>query len=282
MILPSKKVLSVFIVAAALVAAIIITFGRDKSSSAINFASDLIAGEKISIPENPDWQNELSGVSANTNLAQMQNATTTPETLTDTVSKSLISNYLAMKQSGTLDSASAQKLLDQTVNLFDELGDETILETKLNVIADNGSKSITDYGENLGNILRNDKPTTLMDERKLITDAISSRNQSKLDELDGIIAVYENISEDLIKMPVPRTFVRAHLDMINGVRAMAIALKQIKNVFNDPVKSLSEMQLYQGGIAMFIGARQATNSFIIKNNIVYKQGSGGYYLLYGI
>jgi hypothetical protein len=33
---------------------------------------------------------------------------------------------------------------------------------------------------------------------------------------------------------------------------------------------------------MFTQAKQATNAFIIKNNIIYKQGSGGYYLLYGI
>jgi len=84
--LPSKKVLSVFVLTAALVAAIIIAFSRDKASSAINYTSDLVAGEKVSIPENPNWQNELSGVSQNTAPVQISENTPTESTLTDTVS----------------------------------------------------------------------------------------------------------------------------------------------------------------------------------------------------
>jgi hypothetical protein len=157
-----------------------------------------------------------------------------------------------------------------------------VLETKLNIVPDNGKQSIIDYGENLGNILKNNKPERVADERKIISDSVSSKDSSKINELDSVITVYEKIANDLIEMPVPQTFVKAHLDITNGAKAMAIALTKMKTVFNDPLKSLSAMQLYQGGMTLFMQAKQATNTFIIKNNVIYKQSSGGYYLLYGI
>ncbi len=281
MILPSKKVLSIFILVAALVAAIIIAFGRDKASTAINSVNNLVAGQKVSIPENPDWQNELGKTTANTEPAQEEDAST-QETATDTVSKALMANYLALKQSGTLDATSAQKLIDQTASLVSQLGDKVVLDTKLNVIPDNGMQTITSYGENLGSILKNNKPQNIKNEMEIISVAISSRDQSKINELDPVIAIYEKIAADLEKMPVPKTFVKAHTDMTNGVKGIVMALKEIRSVFSDPIKSLSAIQLYREGLTVFLQAIKITDLFIIKNKIIYKQGSGGYYLLYGI
>ncbi len=280
MILPSKKVLSIFILTVALVAAIIIAFGKDKSSEAINFASNLVIGEKVSVPENPDWQNELGEVAKNIEPIKIED--TPLETNTDTISKTLVLNYLALKQNGTLDQETAQKLVDQTASLADQLGGNVTLDTKLNIIPDNGSQTITNYGENLGNIFKSNKPREVKNEMDIISVAVSSRDPSKIKELDPIIAVYEKIVSDLVKMPVPKTFVLAHLDMTNGVKGIAMALKEMKTVFSDPIKSLSAMQLYQEGMTMFMQAKQATNAFINQNKIIYKQGSGGYYLLYGI
>ena len=70
------------------------------------------------------------------------------DTLTDTVAVSLISNYLAMKQSGSLDADSAQKLIDQTLSYANQNTQTTLYTQKdLDVIADNGNTSITNYGE---------------------------------------------------------------------------------------------------------------------------------------
>src|SRR3989344_9261703 len=105
MILPSKKVLSVFVLTGALVAATIIAFGKDKAGAAINYASNLVAGEKVSVPENPNWQNELSDVaplSDQTQSSDTASQNSGEENTTDTVSTALVSNYLALKQNGTL------------------------------------------------------------------------------------------------------------------------------------------------------------------------------------
>lgn len=281
--MPSKKVLSIFIITAALVVAIIIGFGRDKSSQVINFTSNLVAGDKVSIPENSNWKNELGGITLPAPVDQKTtNSSSTKETVTDTISKNLISKYLMLKRSNTLDNTSAQNLVNQTVNLFDKLEEKTVLTTELNIIPNNGKQPIIDYGDNLGNVLKNNKPKKIADEREIIKTSVSSKDPSKINELDSIIAVYEKIGSDLMKMPVPQTFVKAHLDMVNGAKGMALALKEVKTVFNDPIKGLQTLKLYGNSASIFTEAKKATNTFILTNNIVYKQGSGGYYLLYGI
>jgi hypothetical protein len=214
MILPSKKVLSVFVVIAALVASIIIAFGRDKTSSAVNFASNLVAGDKVSIPENPSWQNELGVVGENQEQIQTESGTTTEETTTDVISRTLIANYLALKQSDKLDNISAQELVDKTLEYIEKSGGEVVKITQLNIIPDNGKETMASYGENLGNILKSNKPKEVKKELEIIKKAAE--------------------------------------------------------------------QLYGEGATIFTQSIRATNSFIIKNNIVYKQNSGGYYLLYGI
>ncbi len=279
--LPSKRVLSVFIIAAALVAAIIIAFGRDKASTAINYASNLVAGDKISIPQNPDWQAELEKLAAEA-TPPTENGLPEEETVTDTVARSLIANYLALKQAGSLDSDSAQKLIDQTIEYMEKSGRAEIEMPVLNVIPDNGKQSIADYGERLGTIAQAKKPADLQKEINTVLQVMQSTDPSKIAEVDPIIASYRQIGDELAEMPVPQTFVKAHTDIAKGALGIALALEDIKNLSQDPLRGIAALQLYQESISLFLQATQATISFIIKNEIVYKQGSGGYYLLYGI
>lgn len=283
MILPSKKVLSVFIITAALVVAIIITFGKDKSSTAINFASNLVAGEKVTIPENKNWQNELLGVVPNTTIVQ-EEADSSENTVTDTVATTLVSNYLALKQNDSLTGESAQKLINQTIDYVEKTGTKPvkITESQLNIVPDNGKTSISQYGENLGMIFKNNKPKDPKTTIDIVTRAIQSNDPAKMGEINNIITVYEKIVDDLIKMPVPKTFIKVHLDVINSIKNCTLALKEMKRGLDDPFKSLTNMGLYQKSITTLVRAIQATNNYITQNKIFYKQGSGGYYLLYGI
>ena len=279
--LPSKKVLSVFVVIAALVVAIIITFGKDTASTAINYAGDLMTGQKISLPENPSWQSEFEKINSNIDKTQLASSTNF-ENLTDAVSVSLTANYLSLKQSGQLNSDSAQTLVNQTLSYIETNTTNTKTASNLNVIPDNGKISITEYGENLGQIAKIKSPADIVEEVGLVVKVAKSTNPSDIAKLDGVIAGYEEIIGELIKMPVPQTFVKAHLGITNAAIGITESLKQIKKVSEDPISGLVALQAYQKNIATLSQAVQATISFITKSGVTYKQGSNGYYLLYGI
>jgi hypothetical protein len=42
------------------------------------------------------------------------------------------------------------------------------------------------------------------------------------------------------------------------------------------------MQAYKESGGLFMSAINATSSYLKKNNVPYKQGSGGYYIIHGI
>lgn len=281
--LPSKRIVSVLIVIAALVASVIIAFGGEKSSSVINYASDLGTGDKVRIEENPNWQQELLNATQGTKLV----ATTTsiaPANLTDTVSQSLMANYLALKQSGLLDQESAQKLLDQTVNYIDNSSAfvAKLTQSDLNVVDDNGSQSIAAYGENLGNITKKRSRAQIEADLQLVLATIQAPTQDQINKLDSIVESYKQIETLLVKMPVPKTFIKAHLDIVNGLRGIIQAMTDLKSISDDPFRGLTAFQVYQQNLLTLSRALEATTTFIKQNNIAYKQGSGGYYLLYGI
>ena len=280
MILPSKKVLALFIVVVAFVVGIMFAFSKEKTESAVELAGNIVAGEKIRVPENPNWQSDLQIVGEQNTQAKQTGAAA--ETKTDIVSRSLVSNYLALKQGGTLNGESAQNLIDQTIEYIDSESATTIKASDLNIVPDDGIRSIEQYGENLGTILKENRPDKVVNEIGVIAEALKTGDQNQLNELDNIISVYKNLNEKIFKMPVPKLFSKSHLDMVNGMSLIILSLEQTKNAFDDPVTSLSTLEKYQEGVFVFRQALQATNIFINQSGIVYKQGTGGYYLIHGI
>lgn len=270
------------ILAAALVVAAILAFGGEKASSAINYASSLTSGNKIAIPENPNWQNELSGAIIDTETQPNLNEGGTEETITNTVSRSLISNYLALKQSGVLDEESAQKLVDQTSDYVTSSGTTSVSAPRLNIIPDNGKQTVSDYGERLGMIFKTNRPSEEGNEIAILEQSLASSDGEKLKEIQRPIDFYEKVAEELIKMPVPQTFVKAHTDTVAGIKTVAAGLRESKEILNDPVRGLVGLQTYRQGGELALRAIQASVLFIKQSGIDYKQGSGGYYLLYGL
>lgn len=284
--LPSNKVLGSFIITIALVFSIIIAFGREKSGEAINFANNLVAGEKISIPENTDWKNELNEISISGDpikLAEANNEASQKTTLTESVSVSLMSNYLSLRQNESLDIESAQNLIDQTDSFLYGYGLTLYTEKDLNIIEDNTKLALERYGEELGNILKNSKSgKKMINEVEVFKEAVGSEDPEKLKELENVAKVYDQISLNMLKMQVPRVSVKAHLDMVNGIRGVSLALNNLKDLFTDPVLGLEGMRKYQESAQFYFSARKATAQFLLVKKVNYKQGSGGYYLIYGI
>lgn len=274
--LPSKKVLSFLIITIAMVVAIIIAFGQDKSSKMIDLANNLVAGDKIKIAENPDWQTELQKIS----FSELSESSSSTETVTDTVSRTLIANYLALKQSGNLNGESAQKLVDQTVDYLQKNSTPNKI-TRLNIIEDDGLSSMANYGHNLGEIAKKKTMTQMSEDFKLILQTIQNEAAEEA-ALNETILSYKEIIVDLQTMPVPKTFAKAHLDIINGVNGMTSALEELKQSSRDPFRGLAALQIYQQNMTLVYQAIVAIANFLKQNGLSYEQNSGGYYLMHGI
>jgi len=274
------------VLSAAATFSVITVFGNEKTNtnSGANLANTLTPGEKISLPQNPNWQNDFDTISSNYTTNTQSQAEQTPEeqTTTDAVATSLLSNYLVLKQNGLLNQSSAQKLVDQSLNAIENSGSSRITEDNLNVISDNGNQTVAEYGEDLGLILKSYKSEGGRNEILILREVMERADPQKITQLEEVAEVYRNIAHELKVMRVPKIFVKAHLDTVNGMLGLVAGLEKMEKVFEDPLISLHGIQQYQNGGDLFVQATRASSEFIKQNGIEYKQGSGGYYLLYGI
>lgn len=279
MVLPSRKVLSLMVLTIALVASIIIVFGKEKSGQAINFANNLVAGEKFNIPENDSWQTEISQVARPIDVPELA---AEEQTITDTVSTTILSNYLALKQNDALTQESAQELIDQA---SDYIKQNTPTKTQLAdlKIVESNKESMVTYGETLGEILRRNKPKNFIDEISVIEKIVGGTNNKSINnELEIVIKNYQSLATEIKKMPVPKILAKTNLEMISGLEGITYGLEEIKKISNDPLLGLEGIKVYKLGGNLFIQALKTATEFIKQSNIDYKQGSGGYYLFYGI
>lgn len=279
--LPSKKVLSFFIIVAGLVTSIIIALGSDKASTAINYAGNIVAGEKITLPKNPEWQSELV-VSERVILEnkESQEATTT-DTLTDTVSKTLLGNYILLKQNNGLNQQSAEALVNQSVDIIKS--EETPIQPiVLDIISDNSRQSIQVYGDRLGIIYKQNVPPDPITNFDPFLKSLQEQDLEKLAKLQESIDLHNKVADELTLIPVPQTLVQSHTDMISGIRMSASGLEKIKNSPNDPIYGFVGLEMFREGKVKLYTAIESIHSSINQNGIIYEQGSGGYYLLYGI
>ncbi len=279
--LPSKKILSLLVIIIAFVASIMLAFGRG-TKQVINATTALIPGEKIGLPENPGWQEDIEL------LQYKSNSSTTastfeeePTTLTDSLSQSLISNYLSMKQSGTLDADNATNLIDQSLEYIANSAPVSQI-SNLNLSSKNDVAAMKQYGEDLGKVLKSNRPKNPKNELEILTAIATNKDQSKIKELEEVNMVYRNILIDLSLIKVPKLFATSHLDMITGLNQVSSAISDMQIVLNDPIKGVVALETYKNGSYLFATPLQATIAYLKKNNVVYEQGSGGYYLLHGL
>ena len=284
--LPSKRAQSIIVILLGVTVGIVLIFGQNTVKSGVKSINTLVAGEKVALPENPNWQEDFGKATAGTINSSITLETATSasssQTLTDTVSRSLMANYLVLKQNGSLDANTAQNLVTNTAGYIQAMKAEKITVNALNLIPDNGQKTMTEYGDRLGNIIKSNRPAKSMNEVEIIKSAVQTRNTEEIKELEKIALIYSNLAKDLQKMPVPQKFARAHLDIVNSLLGISASLNQITKIFEDPMQGLAALQTYQESASTYVSAHKSIIDFLTQNKISYKQGSGGYYLMHGI
>ncbi len=283
--LPSRKIISMLVVTVALVISIVIVAGERKSKQTIGSLGNIVSGSKVTIPERNSWQDELDTVSDNAQVNIVENKVAEEDTqtsYTDKVSETLISNYLVLKQNNQVSVASAQNLVDQTQELVEKEDFKTFRRSQLSLLPDSDTKQMQEYGEVLGSFIKANKKNGFTNELSVLQEAMVGGNIKELSKLEGVAKTYEKMSYNLMMMGVPLRFADAHLDMANSLRRVSFALLDMASIEKDPVLGLEGMKRYQEGAITFITAMRSTAEYLMSKGITYKQGSGGYYLFYGI
>ncbi len=285
--MPSRKIVSISIIAVALVASVILAFGKNSSLGVRGELAKrglLSKGPEIRLPENKNWLSDLSPLTLNPSDISSLEASST-QNLTEQVSESLIANYLSLRQSGNLDSTSALNLVNQAANFAESSSASGPKYSSADIVVsiDNSQEAVRKYGAELGNAFKINKPAKTINEILLFSVILQSQDKSRISELKEISKNYKNVSSSIINIKVPSSYASLELELLNSLEKIAGSIDELTLIFEDPLRSMQAISNYQGGYVGFTTAINKIRFKILKDDkVIYKQGESGYYLYYGI
>lgn len=199
-------------------------------------------------------------------------------TETDKFAQKFFTSYIYRRGSSPLTAASQDALVNElsqalpriTANSYDA-GDLS------NVITSIGAKeNLHEYGNELGNILDTYGKPDVGHELDILTKALDEESSEELTKLDLIIESHQTVIANYLVMPVPEIAVSNHLGFINALSALEASISALRNIFNDPLITLSGIEAYT--ISAKELARQfiAMGTFLSENSLEFNVSEGGY------
>lgn len=181
------------------------------------------------------------------------------ENLAKDIGENLISEYLFLKNNDLLNEKNKEILIENIVgdklNLIRTENNEKIYSIDDIVTTKKEDlDTLTEYSLALKRVLS--KGMKLENEASILERSLNNNDPVILDKLDISIKTYEIMGEELLKLIVPESFVENHLKAINSIKNINYSVKNMKLVFENPLKTLSTLSLYnestKGAIKAFM------------------------------
>lgn len=106
------------------------------------------------------------------------------------------------------------------------------------------SQSLHAYGNAVMAVLGSHPEASAQNTYVAVGTATDSQSPAALAQLKVIAAGYAAIAADLARVPIPKTLVPLHLQLINDFAAMAAAYPDMAAMLADPLRGLSGVQRY--------------------------------------
>ncbi len=235
---------------------------RNQQASSIYKSNQLVASATIESAEIDtdndglkDWEeilvgsdpkDEKSKVAITSNAPTSGDVTKKAEPLsqTDLISRDFFARYLEMRQLGSAGDAFSQAEAAQKT-----VGNIVLPTPKLYVLgdittkADNSKEAIKQYGNDVASIFQK-YAVKSRNEAVIAKEALETENDEILKEIDPIIASYKNITDALVKLPIPNSISTIHLDLVNAMNSAVFVSQSLRNSSTDPIAGVQGVNLY--------------------------------------
>lgn len=206
----------------------------------------------------PDWQQSLTRT-----IPLAQAATTTtyqkPETLTEAFGQAFFEQYLTNKTYGSLGIDNQELVSRSTKALINNLQDSLIGPSALTTSNDTSAEAIKAYGNGFASIVYN-YPSERDAETVILERALKNSDPDEIKELEPILNDYRGMIVDMQLLPVPLTYIKEHLDILNSMQAVALDIEAMLRVYEDPLLSLIRIKRYQDDV--YSMAMAITNLYV--------------------
>lgn len=256
----NPKVLGAFLVGTGMVlgAYVFANFGKPNSTTTpLNNVAAASAPERLFVPVSDsdddgveDWRDQFVTAPA-TNLTKNDKTSyIPPTTLTGQLGISLMEGLITAK-GGAPISKTEEQVVSGAVDRLAKVATSDYVYGLRNAIvtSDISSSSIRDYGNTLANILLTESVPSLDNELVLLQDFLADPTaEDKKKDLITLAGVYKNYRDKTIATPVPKIFLKEHLDLVNVYNAMYLNIDAMTKAGSDPMMPFVRLKRYEDDV----------------------------------
>ncbi len=250
----NPKVVGAFLVGFAIVAGTYVyaTFGQPRYAPVEQAATTSEAAPpRVFIPvadtnDNglEDWQDQFVTAPAIT-INGSSSAYAAPTTMTGQLGVALMEDLIKVKIGGPVARTTEQVVIN-AVDDLEETTNDTIYDVKdIIVVPTTSPEAVRAYGNALAQIILTYNAPGLDNELLILRDHISSPATVDNSGLVRLAGVYKDYRDNTLTTPVPRDFVKAHLDLINVYNALYNNIDAMSKSESDPVIALVRLKRYE-------------------------------------
>lgn len=191
-----------------------------------------------------DWRDAF--VAAEPIMIDELNASyTPPDTVTGKLGITFFEDIIRAKNYGPLGRTETEVISDAVNDLSKETNQTLFGMRDISTLEDWGDEDIRNYGNAMaGVILRNNKEG-MDSEVVILNDILSKGKTERLAELKIIASVYKSMRDESLLVPVPKVFLKEHLDLINTYEAIYKDIYAMTLSLEDPAVALLRIKRYQ-------------------------------------
>lgn len=255
----NPKVVGAFLVGFAMVAgAYVISHFGEPSTQVSNsvYAVNNEAPKRVFIPTADansdgleDWQDQfVSAPAVNLDTTNTEEYIP-PDTLTGQLGVSIMEGIITAKGAGSIGKNETTVVNDAIKQLARVATSDKIYDVRDIIIDNNYSdESIRNYGNTLANILINQSVPGLENELILLRDYLESGQADDLNKLNQLANIYKNYRDETLNTPVPKLFVKEHLDLINVYNAIYQDIETMTKAGEDPMLPYVRLKRYEDDV----------------------------------
>lgn len=232
------------------------------------------------IPTEGEWQETLAKfgtINTATSTQGGENASTTPDTFTDSLAKTLFETYLRGKSMGMYSTTEERQDLAKKFAAGMLAYGAPVPYTEKDIHIDAQTSLNTYIDAVMSAIFEN----TVDTEHELVIfhQAVTVEDPATLAKLDPIIEVYGKLLDDLLAMSVPKEAAETHVQLVNSIRGVYMGIRGMKQLYVDPSSALVHFAMYQRAVPNLTTALKATQKIGRDAHLTYPEGTPGDYLL---
>lgn len=193
-----------------------------------------------------DWRDEFI-TTAPLVVTPVESTYVPPTTLTGQLGIDFMEDYIRSKQNGPFGRDQAE-VVNNAVDVLAQNSAYTLYDTPdITIISNASDANIVSYANTAALTITNNNLAGLESEINILGRALQDAepNTAALAQVTEIANAYAAMRDNMLATPVPITFAKAHLDLINTYHALHEGINAMAQATEDPALALVRLKRYQ-------------------------------------